>query len=316
MDFSKSTSKVLYEEVRLLAKDSLEAISRLKRICIDCETQYVFINDHIGDVVISLGYLSAFKESNNINHLTIITTEKYSDYVKNYSDVIDEMIFIESYELYRIFLLNSTRYGHYYILKRYTNVTFVNPADLSLLGFNYFKRFPELTLEKLIRYGAFSLNTESTFISINEKRKRNQNVSFNKRVLFSTTARTEVGDITVLCEKLVPYFLKRGYEVYTNTKDEGKTIKGTNPLLLGLDEICDYFSGGIFIGIRSGLHDLLAYYECKMIALYFSDEKSISFFSIGMLPNITSKFLEFIPSEDYQGDCNKIISFIETTDGA
>ena len=310
METNKTKRRILYEEIRLLTKDSFEAIRRLKKICSSKNEHYIFINDHIGDVVIALGYLKAFRKKNKLKHITLVITEKYRGLIRNYATDFENAKYVDSYELYRIFLLNLTRYGHFYLRKEYPNVTFVNPADLSLLGFDYFNRFPDLSLEKVIKYGDLGLSIDSEFIPPNSYIKSSKEFIYNKRVLFSLNARTVTGNITKLCENLVPSLQDAGYELFTNTEKECDCIYGTKPIFLKLEDIGEFISGGTFIGIRSGLHDLLAFYKCSLIAIYNSCEENISFFSIPMLKGSTDKVLEMVCTSNIQEDCRKITDFI------
>ncbi len=307
MDISKSSGRFFYEELRLLTKDTFEAIFRLKRLCTNKNTHYVIINDHIGDIIIALGYLREFRKSKKINNLTLVVTDKYKEIVKYYSTDYDEIIYVLPYDLYRIFLLNVTNYGEKYLLKIFPNVTLINPADSSRLGFDYIKRFPEMNLEKLIKYGCYELLEKASFVPLKDIDTCN---ALPKNALLTIESRTvDIGSLS-LYEKLVPLLESLGYQVYTNTKDINICIKGTRPIYISIDELREFIGTGVIIGTRSGLHDLLLYQRCKVVAIYPKAYEFYSLFSLETMPNTTSLYKELIQSDNDDADCKLIMDFI------
>jgi len=301
VDYSKPTSRILYEEMRLLTKDTFEAASRLKKICVNSDTHYVFINDHIGDVVITMGYLNAFREKRKLSHVTIVVTSKFQKIIEQYIDDYDEAIYLNSFVIYRIFLLNQTRYGQYVLGSEYPNVTFVNPADELLRGFEYAKLYPDISLMSMIKYGCFGLDIEAEFIPISKLNLQLPSSEvLEKRVVFSNDSRTVVGESKELYSLLAKYFIEEGFSVYTNTEDFSQIVEGSKQIFFGLEKLGDFINGGIFIGTRCGLHDLLSYYDCTLIALYFPNRYGTKLFSLNSLPCIRAKHFEIEISKDVQ----------------
>ena len=311
MAYSKSTSRILYEEMRLLTKDSFEAISRLKKVCVDLGTHYVFINDHIGDVIITMGYLRAFREQKKLKHVTIVVTDKFRKIIERYIDDYDTAIYLDSFVLYRIFLLNQTRYGQCVLRSDYPNVTFINPADELLRGFEYTKLYPDISLMSMIKYGCFELDKGAEFVPISNWIEQLPSSEVNeKRIIFSNDSRTVIGEAKELYRLLAKCFIEKGFSIYTNTEDESQIVEGSKQIFLGLDKLGDFLNGGIFIGTRSGLHDLLSYYDCTLIALYFPNRYSKKLFSLESLPCIKAKYFEIEISKDVQEDFYKIKNYI------
>ena len=307
---SKTSIKVLYEELRLLTKDTFEAIYRLKKICTNNSTHYILINDHIGDMIISLGYLNAFRNSKEKNHITLVVTEKYKELVSGYYGDYEDVNYIDSHYLYRIFLLNLTRFGEFYLKKMYPNVTFVNPADSVLLGFDYLKLYPEMNLEKMIKYGCFGLSNNAKFEPLSDEKYIDIH-NKSRSVLLSVESRTvEAGQIE-LFEKLVQELEESGFEVYTNIADEEKCFGNSKPFYGSLSEIRKLLHGGVLIGVRSGLHDLAMYEKCKVVAIYPEDNKFGALFKLDMLPKTSAAYLEINQSKNLDNDCEAILGFIE-----
>ena len=310
MDISKSSGRKLYEELRLLTKDTLEAIIRLKRICTDHSTHYLFINDHIGDMVISLGYLKAFREKNGINHLTLVSTEKYRDLVSEYVCDYENIIYIPPYDLYRIFLLGLTRFGETYLKEKYSNVTFINPADSALLGFDYFKRYSDVNLEKMIKFGCLGLDENAVFNPMKVPMSYTNKLKQPREALISKDSRIVEINQNDLYVKVVQQLLSLGMEVYTNTKYMDDCIEGTKPFYGGITEIRKFLQDNILIGVRNGLHDLAMYQNCKVVALYPKNNRYGQLFKLEMLPETRANYMEINLSESIDDDCKTIIDFI------
>lgn len=301
----------MYEELRLLTKDTIEAISRLKKICADNNTHYIFINDHIGDMVISLGYLRAFRVKHEIQHITLVLTEKYRDFTGDYSCDFEEVKYIPPYDLYRIFLLGLTRFGELYLRENYPNVTFINPADAALLGFDYFKRYSENNLEKMIKYGCLELDENAVFNSMQVSTSYTNKIEQSRKALISKDSRIVEVDQSYLYIKIAQELLSLGIEVYTNTKYVDDCIEGTKPFYGGITEIRKFLQDSILIGVRNGLHDLAMYQDCKVVALYPRNNRYGQLFKLEMLPETKANYMEINLSESIDDDCKRIIDFIK-----
>ena len=70
-------------------------------------------------------------------------------------------------------------------------------------------------------------------------------------------------------DSIVVYFSKKGYRIYTNVAGDEKELPGTFPLEARLNELQSVVEqAGIFIGLRSGLCDVLRGADCRKIVLY------------------------------------------------
>lgn len=79
-------------------------------------------------------------------------------------------------------------------------------------------------------------------------------------------------------EKMISYYREKQYQVYTNVVGEEKALPGTEPLIAELAEFQSAVEqAGTFIGIRSGLCDVIRDASCRKIVLfpdcYYSDTK-------------------------------------------
>lgn len=309
MGSSKSIKRLFYENLRLHTKDTFEAIHRLSKICTDESTHYVFINDHIGDFIIAIGYLRAFRLKNNIKKIEIVITDRYRDFSKHYESEYDKITFIPRYDLYRIFLLGATTFGEQYLIKEYPNVTFINPADSLRLGFNYMKQFPNMNLEQMIRCGCYGLGNNAEFISLPKVKRENSQLHY-KNALLTLESRTVGIGIKTIYERIAIILKSLGYSVYTNAKRESECINGTLPVYKEIYELRDFIGNGAIVGVRCGLHDLMMYQDCKVVAIYPKDGDFGNLFTLDMLPNTKAAHIEIVQSGNDEYDCRKILGFI------
>ena len=63
--------------------------------------------------------------------------------------------------------------------------------------------------------------------------------------------------------------LSKGKKVFTNVSDDELPITGTNPINIPLDEMIDAVQyAGFFVGIRSGLCDVINYSNCDKTVVF------------------------------------------------
>ena len=70
-------------------------------------------------------------------------------------------------------------------------------------------------------------------------------------------------------DSVVRYYSKKGCQIYTNVTSDEKELPGTIRLEIKLSELQSVVErAGTFIGLRSGLCDVLGGADCRKIALY------------------------------------------------
>ena len=65
------------------------------------------------------------------------------------------------------------------------------------------------------------------------------------------------------------------------------------------------------IGLRSGLMDYTAYLDCRQICLYPSKSGYMDFFSLDMLPQTRSSYIEFELSDEPEQDTFNILNIMK-----
>jgi ADP-heptose:LPS heptosyltransferase len=275
------------------------------------DTHYVIVCNHIGDFIITVGYLKEFKKQHNIHHLTLCSTQKLIDLARQYNDTIDDTVTLEKRILEKLLYMGSTKFGRH-IVNEMGQVTLVNSADAFLDDFfKYPSRFPQLTLKDCICYGDLNLNAESIFVPLNVT---GENMSGKARTVILCPYAVVTDKISILYfENIADYFLKKGYQVYTNhSSEDGDVIKGTESLDGSLKEIFEIADRGAYIiGIRSGLLDLLSYARCKIISIYPRGNPYQNFFDLHMLPCSRADVMQINEEELDQTDLKALLSFLQ-----
>lgn len=90
-----------------------------------------------------------------------------------------------------------------------------------------------------------------------------------RSVILSPYAKSVTALPHYVWEQIVDYYKERGCQCFTNVTDDEKPLPGTLPVSPRLSEIQPLVEhAGTFIGIRSGLCDVLRYADCEKTALY------------------------------------------------
>ena len=97
-------------------------------------------------------------------------------------------------------------------------------------------------------------------------------------------------------KQIIENYKEKNYQVFTNVVGDEKPLEGTEPICPKLSEIRSLVEhAGTFIGIRSGLCDVIRTADCRKIALYpdyqYCDTKwkSIDMYFIDGFENIVVK---------------------------
>lgn len=155
-----------------------------------------------------------------------------------------------------------------------------------------------IPLEQIYCCGVFGLPRETkpyhptywkTFKDLDKIQK-------GKAVILSPYAKSVTELPAGLWNQIVEYYTEQGYQCITNVVGDEKPLTGTLPVSLEIAEIqslAEY--AGTFIGIRSGLCDVLRYADCCKIALYpdynycDTDWKAIDMYALEGWENLVVK---------------------------
>lgn len=159
----------------------------------------------------------------------------------------------------------------------------------------YLQKIP---LEKIYCCGVFGLPEETKPIVPKRWKEYGDLDRIDKHhaVIFSPYAKSVTALPEAVWEEIVSDYSEQGYQVFTNVTGDEEPLKGTIPIS---PDICEMRSvverAGTFIGIRSGICDVIRTAACRKVALYpdyhYCDTqwKSIDIYAIDGFENIVVK---------------------------
>ncbi len=155
-----------------------------------------------------------------------------------------------------------------------------------------------IPLETVYKCGIFGLPQDTEPVEpLNwDGFKYSENVSCGKTAIISPYAKSVASLPENLWTDIVDDLRQQGYELFTNVCGDEKPLPGTKPIsprIAALKSAVE--QAGLFIGIRSGMCDVIKTADCKKVALYpdyyYCDTKwkSIDMYAINGFENIVVK---------------------------
>lgn len=224
-------------------------------------------NRGMGDTLYFCTYLKAYKEQFN-RRIVLIAAENHKFIIELYREFIDEVIYVSELQCNAM----CKAFAHDMVMK---NMRFVFPKDAMLyLGYKGIRinDLPKIQLKLPESTSMYFPKVELNQESINFLLEKYQ--LFNKKLILISPNAVTIKKINKdLWHHIVKYYTERHYIVLTNLKNQGeKAIEGTIGICedIGLIfELSKYVEK--FIGLRSGLCDLLAFSTCDMQIIYPND---------------------------------------------
>lgn len=155
-----------------------------------------------------------------------------------------------------------------------------------------------ISLEKIYCCGVFGLpiETEPVLPRCWKEYPGNGDIEKGRAVILSPYAKS----VTALCGdvwgQIITVYREKGYQIFTNVSGNEQPLAGTEPISPGISEMKSVVEqAGTFIGIRSGMCDVIRTADCRKIALYpdypYCDTKwkAIDIYAIDGFENIVVK---------------------------
>ena len=270
-----------------------------KHVFSDDSKTYLVVNDHIGDFLIAMGYLQAFREHHHVKHLVLCTTPKMKSIALRFTAPGDEILCFERRDLKKLLFLPKIL-PSYDWFKRKGNVWLAHPEGYQPIAFDqYLSAFPGMTLRQAIQYGCLHLPESAEFQPLPVP-QRSTGVRKPAIILCPASQNGWWQDFapTDFIERLIPLLKAHDVDLYTNIgpdDPEGSVPESTKPLRMNLEALGDWIvPGDIVIGIRSGILDYLSYYDCNIVCLYAPIPWFASFYTLDMLPGKRCNYVEHI----------------------
>ncbi len=216
----------------------------------------------LGDVFFTMSYLPYFLKNRKIErYIVCVTGNACAEAVSLFEGVLAEKYNQKDMdELVQACLY--TRDSRFFIAHQ------DRPYVVNLHKALYIKCIP---LEKIYRCGVFGLSENTRPIMPTGMRTYPKlcNISKGGAVVFSPYAKSITTLPKAFWDEIVRDYKKKGYQCLTNVAGDELPLDGTeaiSPRISELQSVVEY--AGTFIGIRSGLCDILKYARCEKTALY------------------------------------------------
>lgn len=155
--------------------------------------------------------------------------------------------------------------------------------------------FKQISFEDLYCSGVFGMNKDAKQYEPKALQEYNNifDMERGRTVILSPYAKSVAGISDDVWDVIISHYKSLGYKLYTNVVGEERPLLGTEAINLPLSmfqSAVEY--AGTFIGIRSGLCDVIKNAKCKKIALYpdcyysSTEWKVIDFFRLEGWENI------------------------------
>lgn len=278
---------------------------------------HLAICDHIGDFLITLGYLDAFKVQNGYRGITLYVTPKMKKLAQRYLSRNDRIVCLSRRKLDYLLYLNTSHFTSTWVEKQ-KNVWLMEPAGrFTDNHFSMMLYFPGMTFRHLVQYGFLHLPDSAVFKPLPLRGGSGDAENGGKRIILCPYAQASwIGNPPfTFFEALVPLIGRQGKMLFTNVaaNTDEKPLRGTEALRLTLEELETWLRpDDCVIGLRSGLMDYLAYIPCRLICLYPEGSRHTSFYSLDMLPQTRSRYTEYQLTDRYDEDITYILQKMDS----
>lgn len=281
-------------------------INRFFRIChiLNVNRKYtiVWMYPHIGDAFYALPYIKKYKEKNNVE-ICLIGNKKYKFLYDKFGG-IDKYCLLDEIGVFGFTNSHIGPLMRKILFSKIKKNKYVS-NDYNLMV----QLFPDhkcKTLQEFTKKNIYKLTDEEITYPVAEKKKLNE----KPYIIISPHANT-IADIP---NEYFDYIIKelgKKYVIYTNVGKNQKELEGTLKLDCGILELADYAScAEAFIGLRSGVCDLVGAMTKTKTFVFFNNYKAGGFASVSDYRNNDNSIVEFYNS-DYQSYVEEIVNSIK-----
>lgn len=240
----------------------------------------------LGDICFCMSYLPYFQQKRGFSDYVIcVTGSACADVAALYGAV-----YVEAMEQAE---LDAAIQAEIYIQDKQAFVAHQDrPYVVDLSRALYIRK---ISLEKIYCCGVFNLPWETRPMPPTRWTVYGalEQIQEGHAVILAPYAKSVTALSDQIWEDIAQDYLKRGYQVFTNIIDGEQPLEGTIPISPGIREMKSVVErAGIFVGIRSGLCDVIRTADCRKIALYpdyqycDTEWKAIDIYAIDEFENI------------------------------
>ncbi len=242
----------------------------------------------LGDIYFCLSYLPAFLKKRGYESFVICVSSAAC------KDVV-ELFGTKNIEVYEQGILDAIVQAAIYEQDERCFIAHQDrPYVVNLHKVLYEKMIP---LEMIYKVGVFGLDkgTEPVIPTGWCEYDKLEEIPEGKAAVLSPYAKSVTALPKELWNDIVDDLISKGYKLYTNVAGEEKALMNTEPISVKLSNMKSVVErAGMFIGIRSGLCDVLRTAKCRKIALfpdyYYGDTqwKAIDMYALSEFENIVA----------------------------
>ncbi|WP_313186528.1 hypothetical protein [Lacrimispora sp.] len=217
----------------------------------------------LGDVYYAMAYLPYYLKVRNIrSYAVVVTGERCKAVAELFTDtnvlVLDRIFMDEMVQAVLYTEDKAVLIAHHD--RPYTN-------DMTR-----FIDIGKLRLQDLYCCGVYGLKKGTTpFLPMRKEYAQKELLKKERSVIISPYAKSVVGIPESFWEKIIGQYMDRGFTVYTNVAGDERPLYGTKPMEIPIDEMISAVEyAGHFVGIRSGLCDVIQSAACEKTVV-FSD---------------------------------------------
>lgn len=252
----------------------------------------VWIYPHIGDAFYALPYISQFKKIHNVK-ICLIGNGKYQ-FLYDLFDGIDKFIFYSERDIFGFCYAHIGPLTRKMLFKNIKNVKYIS-NDTNLME-KFYPNHGCKTLQAFTKKYMYGLSDEVEILYPEAKAER-----LNKKpyIIISPYANTVKKMPSDVFTRLIKELSKR-YIIYTNVGKGQEKLEGTLELSCGILELANYVAGAeAFIGLRSGICDLIGAMTKTKMFVFFNGYKSRGFASVMDYRKDHDSVVEFY-DDDYE----------------
>lgn len=259
--------------------------ARIKSLTTDKEKLYILCSRGIGDTLLFCSFLQEYKKWHR-EKIVLIVQESHESIVKLYDGYYDEMIVHNKKSVEIMNVAAMSKFGP----KKENFKYIIPPSATEYLGYKGLSLLDmfRITLDLDFETSPFFPEMSVTSSNLTKFIEENELIG-GKTLLIAPYAYSvpllsrDVWDTITEKAKL------SGYKVVSNIQEGETPLKGTIPFCGSLQEAMEFASYcRVVISLRSGLCDLFAICDLKMLVIYPNEQirKTFSFENMGLKADI------------------------------
>lgn len=218
----------------------------------------------LGDIYFCMSYLPHYVESRGIGNVVVCVVGNACRKVAELFDIANCRVEVFSQNV----LDSMVQAALYY---RDENAFIAHQDRPYVVNLHKALNVKCIPLEQIYRCGIFGLSDDAVPVEPTRWHESGDcaDIPEGKAVVLSPYAKSVTAMPDELWEKVADKYLDEGYQVYTNVVGDEKPISGTIAISPDIAEMKSVVErAGTFIGIRSGMCDVLRTAKCRKIALF------------------------------------------------